>query len=97
MSKGTRITKKWIDADGIMQACYDSFLKTNNKAYAEIVALVAVVPAADVAEVRHGHWETIDKGHFFYDWKCSNCGGSGRADYRFCPNCGASMMDEVSE
>ena len=54
------------------------------------------IPAADVAEVRHGHWETIDKGHFFYDWKCSNCGGSGRADYRFCPNCGAKM-DEVEE
>lgn len=44
-------------------------------------------------EVQHGHWEIIDKGHFFYDWKCSKCGGSGRADYLFCPNCGAKMDD----
>lgn len=27
---------KYIDADGIMRACYDSFLKTGNKAYHEI-------------------------------------------------------------
>lgn len=52
---------------------------------------------ADVVEIRHGHWETIDKGHFFYDWKCSNCGASGRADYLFCPNCGAKMDGEQNE
>lgn len=51
MSKGTRITKRWIDADGIMRACYNSFLTTGNKAYSEIIALVEAVPAADVVEV----------------------------------------------
>lgn len=51
-------------------------------------------PAADVVEVRHGRWKTIDKGHYFYDWECSVCGGSGRADYLFCPNCGARMDGE---
>ncbi len=56
MSKGTRITKRWIDADGIMRACYNSFLTTGNKAYSEIIALVEAVPAADVVEVRHGRW-----------------------------------------
>lgn len=43
--------KKYIDAEGVMRACYDSFLKTGNKAYSEIIALADAVPAADVAEV----------------------------------------------
>lgn len=42
---------KYIDAEGVMRACYDSFLKTGNKAYREIFALVDAVPAADVEEV----------------------------------------------
>lgn len=47
----------------------------------------------DVEKVRHGHWTLIDKGHNFYDWECSICGGSGRGDYAFCPWCGV-VMDE---
>lgn len=43
--------KKYIDAEGVMRACYDSFLKTGNKAYREIFALVEAVPADDVVEV----------------------------------------------
>ena len=112
--------KKYIDAEGVMRACFDSYAKTGNSAYKEIFELVsqmgedvdeetrgilyanghpicAIVNGklVEVQEVKHGLWETIDKGHFFYDWKCSKCGGSGRADYLFCPNCG-SRMDERS-
>lgn len=43
--------KKYIDAEGVMRACYDSFLKTGNKAYREIFALVEAAPAEDVQEV----------------------------------------------
>lgn len=42
---------KYIEVEGIMRACYDSFLKTGNKTYSEIIALADAVPAADVAEV----------------------------------------------
>lgn len=93
MSKGTRITKRWIDADGIMRACYNSFLTTGNKAYSEIIALVEAVPAADVQEVRHGRWE--NDGHTL---ACSNCHTiniRGIA-WDYCPNCGA-RMDEVDK
>lgn len=51
-------------------------------------------PTADVQEVKHGRWITEDKGHYFYDWKCSVCGGSGRSDYLFCHICGAKMVNE---
>ena len=48
---------------------------------------------------KHGHWKLVDKGHDFYDWRCSSCGGSGRGDYNYCPWCGAKMYetDEVTE
>lgn len=54
------------------------------------VAAIKALPSAE----RHGKWLMIDKGHHFYDWECSICGGSGRADHLFCPNCGASMDEE---
>lgn len=44
---------------------------------------------------RHGHWTLIDKGHNFYDWECSICGGSGRGDYAFCPWCGVIMDEDI--
>lgn len=44
---------------------------------------------------RHGHWTLIDKGHNFYNWECSICGGSGRGDYAFCPWCGVIMDEDI--
>ena len=41
---------KYIDAASIVQACYDSFLETNNKAYVKAMALIAVAPTANVVE-----------------------------------------------
>jgi hypothetical protein len=94
---------KYIKVEGIMRACYDSFLKTGNKAYSEIIALADAVPAADVQEVRHGRWRkerVSSTGSGSYGvYQCSICGamfpdiGYG---YNYCPNCGAKM-DEVSE
>lgn len=59
------------------------------------------IPAADVAELRHGEWVQC-----FEDWrkqiegdKCSVCGfehyGTAIAHYRYCPNCGARMDKEA--
>lgn len=60
------------------------------------------IPAADVAEVRHGRWivehGVLSDGIYGDMGKCSVCGVRLR-DYEwgYCPNCGASMMDEVDE
>ena len=96
---------KYIDAEGVMRACYDSFLKTGNKAYREIFALAEAVPTADVAEVRHGRWKPFDLAWGRSIYTCTACGdafevpteyGSGKPMYEFCPYCGAKM-DEVEE
>ena len=57
---------------------------------------VIMLPAADVAPVRHGRW--IDKGEYAV---CTECGGQSGTQYdgvepiplmtQFCPNCGAKM------
>lgn len=54
-------------------------------AWSEIVHL----PAADVAEVRHGRW--IEKAPHPY---CSECFVECRDKTPYCPNCGARMDKE---
>lgn len=87
------MAKKYIDAEGVMRACYDSFVKTGDKAYKEIALLVEAVPAADVAEVKHGRWGKIyGQPHIMM---CSVCGSTSlEGNYNYCPNCGASMEKE---
>ena len=62
--------------------------------------LIDAIPAADVAEVRHGRW------FFKYPngWACSRCGewglmidNRGICKSSYCPNCGARMDKEDAE
>lgn len=67
--------------------CYDSN---------EIEALLSKLPAADVAEVRHGRWVNTNK-KVEQMCKCSECGYPvsyfwSRTPY--CPNCGALMRED---
>ena len=58
--------------------------------------LLANIPTADVAEVRHGRWVVYGGGVF-----CSNCGVAlkkGKIEpigFHFCPNCGTRMDKEA--
>lgn len=94
--------KKYIDAEGVMRACYDSFLKTGNKAYREIFALVEAVPAEDVQEVRRGEWAFKfycgNMSGYDYGMNCSVCGKPTHRQFAekmppYCPNCGAKMEE----
>lgn len=58
------------------------------------------IPAADVAEVRHGKWIQPHWKNSNYCCNCSECGGEAmhreyqwdkNGIYPICPNCGAKM------
>ena len=62
-----------------------------------------LIPAADVRPVVRGKWlEREDMYYGWNIWECSNCheefcieeGTPKDNEYRFCPNCGASMCNE---
>lgn len=58
-------------------------------------------PAADVQEVKHGRWTQHDDAHYAGGgyWECSCCKWHISnfifiEDARYCPNCGAKMVNE---
>lgn len=65
----------------------------------ELYNVALNLPAADVAEVKHGKWV---KPHWRNSVSCANCSICGaeayhydfhgvQKTYRYCPNCGAKM------
>lgn len=73
----------------------------------EVTELLDDLPAADVAEVRHGRWIGLEydgyaDGNPVYDlWECSECGEEVRGEdvpstHPWCHSCGA-RMDKQSE
>lgn len=82
---------RWIDADALMAHEFK-----NDISYKAFCNLVKRQPAADVAPVRHGRWETeiiTDVYGLKHDcYVCSVCGAANDDDeFDFCPNCGAKM------
>lgn len=72
----------------------------------QISEVLQNIPAANVAEVRHGRWipeicESISKRNRLIEYKvysCSLCGRSnGRVKKKYCPNCGALMKEDEHE
>ncbi len=79
--------KKYIDAEEFK----DSFIYQADSAYSlwtltGIVNDIDNMPAADVAEVRHGRWSDN-----IWVWTCSECGNDASTDWDYCPHCGAKM------
>ena len=63
-----------------------------------IIDLIKRQPTADVVEVKHGEWQSLDRDHF----SCTQCGhifalGSTATIYnvkqqwQYCPKCGAKL------
>lgn len=68
-----------------------------NKAFGhdaiEIMTEVHYMPAADVAEVRHGRW-IFEPGKIPYCSECKEYSDDGDKGATFCPWCGARMGEE---
>lgn len=72
------------------------YFKNMKEIQEDLDMLFCMLPAENVAPVRHGRW--IDKGEYAV---CTECGGRSGTQYegvepiplmtQFCPNCGAKM------
>lgn len=65
----------------------------------DAMALIDTIPAADVAEVRHGRWEFLGPNRLIKSCMCGTCSVCHvRSVYivntAICPNCGAPMDKE---
>ena len=78
---------------GGKEACENARPNTYGADLREIVADIEDIPAADVATVRHGRWESHQMGRWIYA-KCSECGTVHDVKSNFCPHCGAKMDKE---
>ena len=63
--------------------------------------------AEDVAPVVHAHWRTKEFGYAILNMNdevmwlagvpCSCCSITGQTNWKYCPNCGAKMDEEVKD
>ena len=60
--------------------------------------VITRIPAADVAEVRHGRWERVSTASGIISRvRCSFCAGTQPLTFEnmpYCPTCGARMDEE---
>ena len=75
-----------------------SVLKCGNYDSNEIEVMLSALPAADVAEVRHGRWEKfVTASGIISRVRCSVCAGTQSLKFEsmpYCPTCGARMDKE---
>lgn len=61
---------------------------------------IAHIPAADVAEVRHGRWEFLGPNRLIKSCMCGTCSvchvrSKFISNIAICPTCGAHMDEEI--
>lgn len=89
-------------ADYIKREDAMDIVKRTSGDYAAAWSEISRIPAADVAEVKHGKWVDVplnmDPSYFAYKYnlrkKCSVCKYAMPYEYpnfNICPNCGATM------
>lgn len=73
-------------------------VKRTSGDYAAAWSEIAHMPAADVAEVRHGRWERVSTASGIISRvRCSVCAGTQPLTFEnmpYCPTCGARMDEE---
>lgn len=60
---------------------------------------VVMLPAADVAPIRHGRWGTHSDRPDSLICSVCNCGFDmwKHDPHNYCPNCGAKMQEQINE
>ena len=85
--------KEYIDREEALLAIKQAFEKGERPSL-----YIKSIPAADVAEVRHGRWRWVayDANPKIGNWHCTYCNRIPKSFQKedFCPNCGAEMDKE---
>ena len=92
--------KEYIEREALKSKLKNMEATSPNKVYQNamedmiyyfIPKIIDEIPSADVAPVRHGHWNT----GYFHDRVCSRClhpdNDLSNYAHSYCPNCGAKM------
>ena len=92
------MTKEYIDREVAIEAIRNDLPNIVNYRKADAMECLGTLPAADVAEVRHGTWKDVTFWRVAinpYQHTCELCGKSyydhTRLNYPYCPYCGAKM------
>lgn len=101
---------RYKDADELLKrlnSCKYSAEKTTirqvtyNAAISDACRSVDAIPTADVAEVNRGRWKPFDLTYGRSIYFCTACNDAvemptfnGKPMYKWCPNCGARMVEE---
>lgn len=95
------MSKEYIDREEVIKILeqYDlssgSTLGCHSGAIECAISEIEMLPAADVAEVRHGRWRWVayDANPKIGNWHCTYCNRIPKSFQKedFCPNCGAKM------
>lgn len=101
---------RYIDVEPLEDKLKEHIKKTESElmlgALSTFLRVLDITPTADVAPVRHGHWQITDA--YPHNVYCSECytkyaqthwavWDDGSLPRRFCPNCGARMDGEDDE
>lgn len=86
---------EYIEREAAQTSCRKYSFAESYDAFA-VDCILKAIPAADVAQVRHGRWERVIPSKSAAKWStkvsCSNCHGAGYTRYKYCPNCGCLML-----
>lgn len=100
---------EYIERDkfrNILEAKAEMALGTPKQVFYNTIAMLDLIPAADVVEIRHGEWKEIDNVAIEHGmliakgrtWRCGVCGEARKTltkpNMNYCPNCGAKMDGE---
>ena len=84
-----------IDANALIEELNNSHFP--GAPYVDAGISIAIGKVCDAPTIepkpKTGEWILIDNHDGWPDWKCSQCWGSGRGDYHYCPYCGADMRE----
>ena len=102
--------KEYIEKDTLAADGWYLQRHINGDGYACVESMnILDIPAADVVEVRHGHWVLFDNAMSMWNvWVCSECGyrrkegwmhteAGKKPEAQYCENCMAKMDGGVND